>query len=111
MEIAGKAFVVTGGHVGVRRDLVDLRVQAHAVVGRDGERGAVQAAELVGAGRPGTSGPDDPAFDHDTGGHRCGGCGRAGREPGPSTRAHASISPFVETCRRTNRPPILVTIS
>ena len=71
----------------------------------------MQGTQLVGAGRTSPSGRDDLALREQTGGSGRGGTGARDGEPEPASPAHPSTSPFEETCRRTNRPPILVTIS
>ena len=103
--------VVVGGRAPAEVGrLVDLDVQVERVVGHHDPRGAVQLAErhLL----PRVAPADDPVLAHDAGG--AGGGGQAGRADDgaedPALDAHR-VPSSLSTKRRTNRPPMRVTIS
>ena len=94
--------------------LVDLDVQVERVVGHDDPRRAVQLAERDPLARGAVA--DDPVLARDA--DRAGGGGQAGRADDGAEdaaldahRVPPRSSSSLSTWRRTNRPPIRVTIS
>ena len=103
-----------GRVLGVRRDLVDLGVQPHAVLGEDRDRLAVQGPELVGTRStpPGATARPGARRRHPAAAATARRTGTRRRDSRPTDACLiCSTSPFDETCRRVNRPPIRVTIS
>ena len=85
-------------------------MEGDTVRGADNRRGTVQGAELVGAARARLALLDDASLDDEAGSDGSGdGRGPCGGETDPASALH--VSPLVDTWRRVNRPPILVTIS